>query len=149
MRHPSVTARPLPAAAAPVAARAGAAWAAILRRGRVAVALGALALAVAACSGGNPGSPPKVSLSVVTANMGNAADEGPFMWKDKVDHFSAAISANGPAPDIISMTESAGWWSCWVPPWRRADDYDMVDRLIWNLETSTGVRYRVAYLVGA
>jgi hypothetical protein len=90
-------------------------------------------------------------LSVVTANMANAADspEG-VIWTDRIDRFSAAISANGPAPDIISMTESAGFWHCWTPPNNRnAGDYDLVDRLISDLEASTGVRYRVAYLVGA
>jgi hypothetical protein len=89
------------------------------------------------------------TLSVVTANMANAADVGPFTWKDRIDLFSAAISSNTPAPDIISMTESAGLWHCAVAPYRTAEDYDLVDRLISNLRQSTGVRYRVAYLVGA
>jgi hypothetical protein len=109
-----------------------------------------MALAIAACSAGTPGPPPKVTLSVVTANMANAADDQGLIWTQRIDRFSDAISTNAPAPDIISMTESAGFWHCWVPPNNRnAEDYDLVDRLISNLETSTGVRYRVAYLVGA
>jgi hypothetical protein len=111
-------------------------------------ALGLIALPLAGCSAGTPGPPPKVTLSVVTANMANAADVDGLPWKDRIDRFAAAISANGPAPDIISMTESAGLWHCWVAPFRWADDYDLVDRLIFNLQASTGVRYRVAYLTG-
>jgi hypothetical protein len=82
--------------------------------------------------------------------MANAADVQGLIWTERIDRFAAAISANGAAPDIISMTESAGLWHCWVPPNNRnAEDYDLVDRLISNLHTSTGVVYRVAYLVGA
>ena len=118
----------------------------IARARALLAALLLVALGVSACT---PGPPPKVTLSVVTANMANADDSQGLVWKDRIDRFSAAISANGPAPDIISMTESAGFWHCWVAPFRQAEDYDLVDRLISDLEASTGVRYRVAYLVGA
>ena len=111
--------------------------------------LAALILIVAggaSCGGG--GDEPR-TLSVVTANMANAADVEGFDWRQRVDRFAEAINRTGVAPDIISMTESAGLWHCLVAPYRWADDYDLVDRLISNLHQSTGVAYRVAYMVGA
>jgi hypothetical protein len=96
-----------------------------------------------------PPQPPPPKLSVVTANMVNAANVGSHTWPQRIDDFAAAISSNPPVPDIISMTESAGLWHCSAPTDPHADDYDLVDRLLSDLRKSTGVSYRVAYLVGA
>lgn len=149
MRRPSDKARARTAATVAAAlGRAVAVRAVLPRRALTAGAVGLISLALAGCSSGTPSQPLKSTLSVVTANMANAADVDGLTWKDRIDHFSAAISANGPAPDIISMTESAGLWHCWTPPFRSAEDYDLVDRLIYNLQASTGVRYRIAYMTG-
>jgi hypothetical protein len=116
---------------------------------RLLMLLGVVAVSVGSTACGEAGSMPKPTLSVVTANMANAADHDGMTWKDRIDAFAAAITANAPAPDIISMTESAGLWHCAVAPYRQAEDYDLVDRLISKLNASLGVTYRVAYLTGA
>jgi hypothetical protein len=100
------------------------------------------------CGGGGGGDEAR-TLSIVSANMANAADVEGRDWKERVDRFAAAIDRTGVVPDIISMTESAGLWHCLVTPFRTAEDYDLVDRLISNLRRDLGVTYRVAYMVGA
>jgi hypothetical protein len=92
---------------------------------------------------------PGPTLSVLTANLANATTLGGVEWRTRVDRFTAGIAASGPAPDLISLTEIAGWWNCSVHPYYTARHYDMLDRLIANLRESTGATYRVAYMVGA
>jgi hypothetical protein len=116
-----------------------------MRKFIILVAAVALSTPLASCGE----SVPKPTLSVLTANMANAADVGGFNWKDRIDRFALAINRDRPVADIISMTESAGLWHCSVGPYTGAKDYDLVDRLIWRLHQVTGVSYRVAYLVGA
>ena len=90
------------------------------------------------------------TLTVVTANIANAfALGGGITWEVKMDRLAAQIVATGAVPDIISITESSGWTNCTTPAWDNTGDYDMVDRLIWQLRTQLSVTYRVAYLIGA
>jgi hypothetical protein len=89
---------------------------------------------------------PKPNLTVVSANMANAITyPGNITWKDKADRFVFMIVGTGMIPDIISMTESSGWTYCGSDT---TGDYDMVDRIISNLKSSTGITYRIAYMVG-
>ena len=99
------------------------------------------------CDGStNDGASSLPTLSVVTVNMANAVDLSGVDWKTRIDRLAAAIEDAELVPDIVSMTESAGSWSCSGGP--RADDYDMVDRLLWVLRERLDARYRVAYMVG-
>ena len=112
------------------------------------VAAAAILIGGASCGGGGGDSNASLpTLSVVTVNMANAVDLSGVDWKTRVDRLAAAIENAQLVPDIISMTESAGSWSCSGGP--RADDYDMVDRLLWVLRERLDARYRVAYMVGA
>lgn len=91
---------------------------------------------------------PKPTLTVVSANMANAITyPGRITWKDKADRFVSMIVDTGMIPDIISMTESSGWTYCEYDN-QTTGDYDMVDRIISNLKSITGITYRIAYMVG-
>ena len=87
------------------------------------------------------------SLSVVTVNMANAVDLSGVAWQSRVDRLAAAIANAELVPDVISMTESAGWWVC-RNGGPHAADYDVVDRLISDLRDRLDATYRVAYMVG-
>jgi hypothetical protein len=91
----------------------------------------------------------QVALSVVTTNIANAFTLEGITWQQKMDRLTTFLVSSGSMPDIISMTESSGWTWCLSPISESSGDYDMVDRLIFNLRNSTGITYRVAYLVGA
>lgn len=90
------------------------------------------------------------TLTVVTVNTGNSFVLGrDITWDIKMDRLAGHLVASGQVPDIISMTESAGWVNCSSPAHDNTGHYDMVDRLIWRLRNGVGVTYRVAYLVGS
>jgi hypothetical protein len=103
-----------------------------------------LVVGAASCDGGtHDGASSLPTLSVVTVNVANAVDLSGVDWKTRIDRLAAAIESAQLVPDIISMTESAGSWSC-----SGVGDYDVVDRLLWVLRERLGARYRVAYMVG-
>ena len=99
------------------------------------------------CAGGGGSTPQLPSLSVVTVNMANAVDLSGVAWQSRVDRLAAAIANAELVPDVISMTESAGWWVC-RNGGPHAADYDVVDRLISDLRDRLDATYRVAYMVG-
>ncbi len=114
------------------------------------LATAAIALGAGSCDGGNNESTASLPLlSVVTVNIANATDVGGVHWQTRIDRLSAAIANAEIVPDIISMTESAGLWRCSSLPFTKAGDYDMADRLIYDLRRRLDARYRVAYMVGA
>ncbi|MGH2554361.1 MAG: endonuclease/exonuclease/phosphatase family protein [Actinomycetota bacterium] len=106
----------------------------------------ALAAGAVSCPGDGTQSMP--TLSVVTVNMANAIPVNGVKWPTRVDRLTAAIASAELVPDIISLTESAGWWNCSLSDYPRVDDYDMLDRLLWNLRGRLGAEYRIAYMVG-
>ena len=106
-------------------------------------------LSIGACAAG-PSPVPQRTLTVVTANIANAfALSGGITWQVKMDRLADQIVAAGAVPDIISITESSGWTNCSTPASDNTGDYDMVDRLVWQLRSQLNVTYRVAYLIGA
>ena len=91
---------------------------------------------------------PRPTLTVLAANMSNVFRDlkgGTIIWQTKADRFANLIIGTGVVPDIISMTESTGWSYCGGDT---TGDYDIVDRIISDLKNSTGVTYRIAYMVG-
>ena len=110
----------------------------------------AASLVLGACTTGGTSPVPPRTLTVVTANIANAFElPGGITWQVKMDRLANQIVATGAVPDIISITESSGWTNCSTPASDNTGDYDMVDRLVWQLRTLLGVTYRVAYLTGA
>jgi endonuclease/exonuclease/phosphatase family metal-dependent hydrolase len=107
------------------------------------LAVATIAVGSGPCESGTTGASSLPTLSVVTVNMANGVDLSGVAWRTRIDRLAAAIESAELVPDIISMTESAGWWSC-----AGVDDYDMVDRLLWVLKERLDARYRVAYMVG-
>lgn len=87
-------------------------------------------------------------LTILSANaMGSGGfDRGGGEWQTRIDRLANLVVNSGTRPDIISMTEFEGFRWCF-PAWS-AGDYDIADRLIWRLQSLTGVRYRIAYMVG-
>ena len=104
--------------------------------------------ALTATSCGGKDDPALPTLSVATVNIANAADIGGVSWQTRIDRLADAIASAQLVPDIISMTESAGLWNANTPPFVRAGDYDMADRLIYDLKGRLGADYRIAYMTG-
>ena len=119
------------------------------------VVLAAVVLVTGVSCGGegnHPGGDPPPSLptlSIASVNMANAVDfGGGANWQTRVDRLVTTIEGAQLVPDFISLTEIAGLWNCSTPPYRRAGDYDMIDRLLWRLDKRLSANYRVAYMVG-
>lgn len=85
-------------------------------------------------------------LTVIAANFANATDSRGADWQTRVDRFVSETAVVGLVPDVISITETSGWWQ--NNTGTAAGDYDVYDRLISDLRRSTGIGYRVAYMVG-
>jgi endonuclease/exonuclease/phosphatase family metal-dependent hydrolase len=66
-------------------------------------------------------------------------------WKFRYANIGSGLRAGGVVPDIIALQEVNGWtWCTFDHGFIR--DYTPLDRLLSELESGTGVRYRIAYL---
>jgi hypothetical protein len=69
---------------------------------------------------------PRHDLSVATANMldfNTLSPEGD--WHQRYSNLVTQIVGSGLPPDIIALTETRGWESCWLTT--TAQDYDAFD----------------------
>lgn len=90
-------------------------------------------------------------LTVVVANLRGASpmEVGGGLipptvgFQERMRRLADQIADAGPAPDLILLTEVAGWANC-----GGAGDYDQLDHLLAGLRNRFGITWRIAFLVG-
>lgn len=91
-------------------------------------------------------------MTVVVANLRGASPmevgggliPPTISFQERMRRLANAIADAGPAPDLILLTEVAGWANC-----GGAGDYDQFDHLLARLRDRFGITWRIAFHVGA
>jgi hypothetical protein len=90
-------------------------------------------------------------VTVVVANLRGASpmETGPGLFppvvtfQERARRLGAAIAGEGVVPDLVLITELAGWANC-----GGAGDYDQLDHLVGALRDNSGTTLRIAYQIG-
>lgn len=108
-------------------------------------------LALASCAPKPPDStqPEPTPLTVLSLNLRGVLDEpcrnSAGNWRFRYANVGTGLRTISATPDVIVLQEITGW--IWCPTnYRTIPDYGPLDELLTNLESGTGIQYRIAYL---
>lgn len=109
-----------------------------------------LFMALQSCSNVNKVGAEQLGVSVMSVNLKDIYNAPELSypagvpWRTRYLRFADWIGSSKNVPDIIAFQEMPGYWNC---PAIVLRDFTAVDFLLDELQTRTGVRYRVAYLL--
>lgn len=122
----------------------------IWRCTRIAILVAAL-LSLSACNPSTvtPDSQSAARPALLSINLRGVMDQpcnNPAgNWKFRYANIGSGLKAGGVVPDVIALQEVNGWTWCTFD-WGFIRDYTPLDVLLSELESGTGVKYRIAYL---
>ncbi len=88
-----------------------------------------------------------ISLTVYFANVMNGASFLGADWLTRANRMAEAVRATGQTPDVIALTEAAGWrWSIFDGP--NLSDYQTIRAIHQEFTSRLGIDYRIAYVTG-
>lgn len=88
-----------------------------------------------------------ISLTVFFANVTNAATFLNADWRTRASRMAIAVKQTGQTPDVIALTEAAGWRRTW-DFWNNIGDYETIRAIHEAFASQLGVDYRIAYVTG-
>jgi len=92
-----------------------------------------------------------ISLTVFFGNLNGSNDTFGVHWRDRARRMADAVAEAGMTPDVLVLTEVSGWTQiAFYQFWNRtrASDYETLQALHEEFRRTTGIDYRLAYVVG-